>query len=163
MNLSIHVAGPCPMWNILEDPTCDLHGEIAWEGERRTKRRQLFTRVLYARITKNPPRFVLLLLVSNVPPLSNDLTILLSMLLSVHQRRWKRKSRVSRFFPSPSFFFFLLRLNFTNSFPSSSSSSFLSIKRRENVSDRHADRERSGRDVGCEQPRVQLPGKGFQG
>lgn len=43
------------------------------------------------------------------------------------------------------------------------SSSLFSIKTRGNVSDRHADRERSGRDVGCEQPRVQLPGKGFQG
>ena len=60
----IHVAGPCPMWNILQDPTCDLDGEIAWEGERRTKRRQLFTRVLYACITKNPPRFKRLFLPS---------------------------------------------------------------------------------------------------
>lgn len=76
----IHVAGPCPMWNILQDPTCDLDGEIAWEGERRTKRRQLFTRVLYACITKNPPRFKRL--PSPLPsPLFNDLTILLSLVL----------------------------------------------------------------------------------
>lgn len=60
-------------------------------------------------------------------------------------------------------FFSFFRLFYLIPFPPSSPSFLFSIKRRGTVSDRHADRERSGRDVGCEQPRVQLPGKGFQG
>lgn len=156
-SLDPHVAGPCPMWNSLRDPTCDLDAEIAWEGERRTKRRQLFTRVLYARITKNPPRFVLL--VSNAP-----LFPTISRFSYLYFFRWntpehtveKEIARVSHFFLPPFFHVY-------TKFYCPPSSSLFSIKTRGNVSDRHADRERSGRDVGCEQPRVQLPGKGFQG
>ena len=156
----IHVAGPCPMWNILQDPTCDLDGEIAWEGERRTKRRQLFTRVLYACITKNPPRFKRLFLPS-FPSFqrSHDSLISCTCFGGKGNRVYLR-------------FFSFFRLFYLIPFPPSSSSIpsrmgalrlFFSIKRQGTVSDRHADRERSGRDVGCEQPRVQLPGKGFQG
>lgn len=111
-SLDPHVAGPCPMWNSLRDPTCDLDAEIAWEGERRTKRRQLFTRVLYARITKNPPRFVLL--VSNAP-----LFPTISRFSYLYFFRWntpehtveKEIARISDFFLSPPFFTFTL--NFT--------------------------------------------------
>ena len=89
---------------------------------------------------------------------SHDSLISTSFAGTRRNTRWKRKSRVSPIFSSPPFFHV-----YTKFYCSPPSSSLFSIKTRGNVSDRHADRERSGRDVGCEQPRVQLPGKGFQG